>query len=567
MTIRNNHWYNLNEQRDYPIDDTASALSDSGDRLPAALLADLRLRWPITYGKYAFVSSASVTPHLVTFLIEATDDLDNSPSSSVLIAGVTIPKTELVTGRTYALEVFKPRVGGFVTIGSGSEQIFKGLFSTPRQTLLTARAARHSRLPPIPSLGVEQAAVPLTGIVNLTAVAPLKLTKTSRVIAGVEYDNVLVFSLVEEAAGVNTGANTPSVFSEFAGPCGKRVGSRSCNDPQPIETINTVKPDCNGVITLEFQGCATVGRNTVDCGIVIDCELGLSTSCDPPYLPNLTTGELPSETAPIIITPPLPPEPPVIGDVSISETIETILTLPYCDKFDDGIAYGFSPIGISLFGFIADDSPEEGFCCVGSLQDYGCDTSQSLSNSLSGGFYTVPILEVASSYGTVSASAQSRTNISLFTTDIQTLYRKYTTDVKITAGQVGSQKNAGVVINYTLLPSSLTTYFVSLLNLDTSVFGIYFFNGNSFITILEITVLDMHTDDWYRISFKAVPSLSQTSINMVATLNGITDPSISVTINTSVTANLWSADSAKAGLYAKRSRSYFSFWRIDEALA
>ena len=62
MAIRNNHWYNLNEQRDYPVDDTASALSDDGSRLPSSLIADLRLRWPSALGRYAFISAAAVTP-------------------------------------------------------------------------------------------------------------------------------------------------------------------------------------------------------------------------------------------------------------------------------------------------------------------------------------------------------------------------------------------------------------------------------------------------------------------------------------------------------------------------
>ena len=80
MAIRNNHWYNLNEQHYYPLDDTASAISDAGELLPSALIADLRLRWPITYGRYAFISAAAVTPYLVTVLIETTDDLNNNPS-------------------------------------------------------------------------------------------------------------------------------------------------------------------------------------------------------------------------------------------------------------------------------------------------------------------------------------------------------------------------------------------------------------------------------------------------------------------------------------------------------
>lgn len=570
MAIRNNAWYNLNEQRDYPVDDTASAISDDGSRLPSSLITDLRLRWPVALGRYAFVSAASVTPGLVTIMIEASQTADNSPNTAVLIAGVSIPKTDLTQGRTYALETFKDKVGGFVTFGSGSEEDYIGRFSSPEQTLLTARAARAIRQPPIPSVRIEQSSTEMTGLINLAAVAPLTASKETRVIQGVEYDNVVVLRLVESAG---TPA-TESVFATFAGDCGRRVGSRTCVDPQPVETINGIQPDCDGVITLDFRGCSVIGRNVTDCGVIIDCDLGLSDSCDPPNLPNLTTGELPSELDPVIIPPVIPPEPPVGPDISISESATTVLSLPYCDTFDDGVAYGFNVMGSSAFGFISDDSPGEDACCfgpppaAGASYILGCDTSQSISqsHSLSVSWHVIPIIEVASSYGPISASSQARTNLSVFASDVQCLYRKYTTDVKITAGISGSKSNAGILLNYRITDSGLSNYFVAWLDIDTSTFGIYYFNGVSLVSLLDVQVTDVRQDDWYRITLTAAPNVvTQTSVDMTATLDGITDPSISVTMSLNVSANVFGNDSGLAGLYARRSRSYFSFWRIDEA--
>ena len=199
MAIRNNHWYNLNEQRDYPVDDVASAISDNGDRLPSSLIADLRLRWPSELGRYAFISAAAVTSGLVTVMIETSKTANNSPNTATLLAGISVPKSDLVQGRTYILETFQDKVGGFITFGSGSEENFSGRFSSPEQTLLTARAARSIRQPPIPSIQINQSSEKLTGIVNFSNAAPLSLTKETRVIDGVEFDNVLVFRLVEEA--------------------------------------------------------------------------------------------------------------------------------------------------------------------------------------------------------------------------------------------------------------------------------------------------------------------------------------------------------------------------------
>jgi hypothetical protein len=568
MSIRNNHWYNLNEQRGYPLDDTASALSDAGDRLPAALISDIRLRWPATYGKYAFVSSAAVTNNIATVMIEATDDLDNSPSSSTLIAGVSLPLSTLVEGRTYAFESFQKGVGGFITIGSVNGQAYKGMFSSPRQSLITPRAARSARLPPIPTLGIAQVATALKGVVNLTAVEPIHVVKETRVIDGVEYDNVIVLKLVEPVNDLATGSVTESVFSKFAGPCGNRTGSKSCPDPQPVQTINSVTPDCDGVITLEFQGCATVGRNTEDCGVVIDCDLGLSASCDPLYLPDLETGELPSEVTPTVIPPVTPPEPPTGGDVSISESVSTVLALPYCDMFDSGEAYNFSPTGNSLFGIIGDESPDELACCEGpepAVGGYGCDVSESIS--VSENLWDVDFVSVvAASYGAVAAAAQARTNISLFTADVQTLYRKYTSDLKIVPGQTGSSMNAGILANYKVTLSGLSTYYLAKLDIDTSTFGIYYFNGGQLVPLLEVLVPDVRSSEWYNLTLQLVPNVvTQTSVQLLATLNGVDDPSITATLDTTTSSNLWDSDSGLAGLYAKRSLSYFSYWRIDEA--
>ena len=570
MAIRNNHWYNLNEQHYYPLDDTASAISDAGDLLPSSMIADLRLRWPIDYGRYAFISAAALTPNLVTVLIEATDDLDNNPTSSVLIAGVTLPRVDLIAGRTYAMTAFKQGVGGFIVLGSVLDQLFSGRFSTPRQSLLTPRAARASRRPPVTSIGLENAATALTGLVNLVAIPPLQITKETRVIDEVSYDNVLVFRLAQEIDDIIQVNNIESVFSQFAGPCGRRVGSKTCPDPQPVETVNGVEADCDGIFTIDFRGCAVVGRNVEDCAIIVDCALGLTESCTPPYLPNLMTGELPIETPPILIPPPLPPEPPINPDVILDDELVILLALPYCDTFDDFtvmdgevVPHGFVPVANSLFGFVSDDSPAEQFCCLGPpvaeiTHAYGC---QDVSISVDGDLVQAP--EVASSYATSPPNAQARTNISLFTLDAQSLFRTFSTDVKIVQGQSGSEKNAGLLINYRLNATGSANYLVALLNLDTSTFGVYFFNGLNLVSLAHVVVSDVQVNHWYRIQFSAVPA-STTSVGLTARLEGVTDPAISVTINTSLSANLWTEDAANSGFYARRSKSYYSYWRIDE---
>lgn len=559
MAIRNNHWYDINEQRYYPLDDTASAMSNRGELLPSGLLADLRLRWPVDYGRYAFISAVAITPYLVTLLIEATNTLSNSPRTSVLIAGFTLPKSQLLSGRTYALTAFRSGVGGFIVIGSDFTQSYSGEFSSPLQSLLTPRAAIARRRPAVTSIALETAATTLSGLVNLVAVAPLSLSKETRLIGGRLYPDVLVFRLVESTTSVVVPGVTPSsVFASFAGPCGQRVGSKSCPDPQPIQTINGVTADCNGVITLEFKGRATVGRNLQDCGVVIDGDLGLVSSCTPPYLPALVTGALPSDRYPIII-PPLSPVPPPLNlpEVPVGEGVtpgsgQLLMSLPYCDTFPNAIAANFSLVSNSVFNFFADSSPAESFCCDGppvAVLPHGCPAT-------------------GLSYAT-SAGLTSHSDISLFTLDAQTLYREYTTDIKIlfTASlQAGVGHNAGIVLNCKLAANgSVSSYLLAKLDIQTKTFGIYRFNGVSTTTLVTVGVPAVQLSEWYRLKFKAIPSPTATSVNLRAQLVGITGTPLALTtLTTSLSGNIWVSDSARAGLFAQMSRSRFSFWRIDE---
>jgi hypothetical protein len=168
----------------------------------------------------------------------------------------------------------------------------------------------------------------------------------------------------------------------------------------------------------------------------------------------------------------------------------------------------------------------------------------------------------------VSSAAASRTNISLFTSDVQSLYRKYTTHAKIiNPGSSSSlaSGNAGIVLNYRLTESGPANYHVAVLDVVNSTFGIYFFNGVTLAEVASIVVPDLRRNDWYEITFQGIPAASQIAVDLTATLTGITDPSITATVSVSVSSSVFGADSGAAGLYSNRSNAYFSFWRIDEA--
>jgi len=582
MAIRNNHWYNLNEQRYYPLDDTASAVSDAGELLPNALIADLRLRWPNTYGEYAFLSSAAVTPRLITVLIEVAEDLDNL-SGSRLIAGVTVSRDSLIPGRAYALTPFQPGVGGFIVLGANLEQTFSGRFSTPRQGLLTPRAARPNRRPPVTTIGLERAAESLTGLVDLVAVPPLYLKREPRTIDGELRQNVIVFYLSQTADEFVQTETTESVFSQFAGPCGQRVGSKTCPDPQPLQTINGVEPDCDGVLTLDFLGCAVVGRNVADGGVVLDCNLRLRDSCAPGYLPDLATGVLPIEHPPVIIPPVVTPDPPVPPDTSISDPPVLVLSLPYCDTFSNSdtsaFPHGFSAVATTAMGYVPGiSSPFESFCCNGPPPSdpdsaYGChDVSISFGGDL---ILNPDPPPTPYSFGGISTRALAQTNIALWTLDVQTLYRIFSTDVKIIAPittTVGSPPalNAGIVINYKLNTQGLPTYVLAQIDFRTNLFGIYYFNGVNLVELATSPLSAFAFAFWCRLQLSAIPSPSDSRLVQltarVTPLMGTEESPEAITLVANLSGYSWGIDAANSGIYTRRSLAYFSYWRVEEGV-
>jgi hypothetical protein len=302
MTIRNLDWYNLNEQRSYPFDDTATLVDDEGVRLLHHYVADLNIRFPksingVSMGDRAHVSSLTVSPKVVTVIIHS--------SMGERLASVSISRP-VDQGRHHNLDPAQPGIGGWIVFGSGldEEEAITIQFSNSYQGLLTTKVAR-----PYPPLAVESMAKlntqeSLTGVVKLEGGQDIEIIKSPRVILGESRPNTIVFRLDEDT----TSSGEVSIYEKYAGPCGLRPESRNCENGEPIEFINTVSPDCCGNIFLEFRGCAdiisvqqdllnpmtpTTGVN--ECGVVIDCGVGLAAACvSPDRLPD-DEGNLPNE--------------------------------------------------------------------------------------------------------------------------------------------------------------------------------------------------------------------------------------------------------------------------------
>jgi|TARA_R110000824_G_scaffold82768_4_gene207397 hypothetical protein len=564
MAIRNQSWYNLNSTRDYPLSDTASAISDKGDRLPQDIVTDLRIRWSDLLGDYAFAGAVAVTKGAVTVTVLTSTDLSNAANAYTPVASISVPLAELVVGRQYPLDPMYPAVFGYIVFGSGTAVPWSGTFSSPEQSLWASRSARAYEELPVRSLGRLYDETALTGVIKLEADAPLDIVKGERSIGGIDRD-VIVIRLVDDAKAPDEGSTIieKSAFEEFVGKCGTRPESLNCGSPEPIQSINAVGPDCDGVVCINFKGCALVGRNTDDCGIIVDCGIGLSETCEPPYLPDMA-GTLPSEKFPVI--PPVPPDPEPVPtpEESISEGYETTITLPHCDPFIDEIADYFS-IQSGNWTFVEDNSPDE--LCFGEAIPGHWKTTDSCSNSDSEScsIYLPPVYtDRGYSYSTESGVSGGTQNVSIFTPDAQTLYRKYQTDIKMIPGSEGMKHNGGICVNYKSSSESIKTFYLLELDYDDAEFRLVFFNGLTYVPLAAQSLPELALNDWYNLEFELFPTASMTGVYLRGYLTGITDPSLSVTMLYTVSWANYRDDSELAGLHTYRAHSRFSYWRVSE---
>lgn len=271
MTIRNNDWYNLNQQRPWPLDDAATLVDAGGQHLPHDLLADLQLRWPSEYGERAWLSALTISPQLVTAIF-----LSASGSYQPLASFQAI--RPLDDGRHYDLAALAPGVGGWIVLGAGVERITTTQtyrFTAPSQSLLQLRSAQYYKPLPVRSLGKLQAASGLLDLVRLEGGNDIEIVRETREIEGVLREAAVLRLVDDFAAGFER-----NLFEEYGGPCGRRPESRNCGTPEPIEYINNVAPDCCGQIIIEIHGCAAISRVENDgCGVVLDCGFGLTEAC------------------------------------------------------------------------------------------------------------------------------------------------------------------------------------------------------------------------------------------------------------------------------------------------
>lgn len=477
--MRDAHWYNLNETRPYPLDDSASGAADGGAPLPQALLADLNLSYPASYGRYPFLSAAAVTPRIVTVTLQAS--ASRSGGGFTPLAAASVDRASLRRYATVPLRAFSPGVAGWVVFGAAAVDgpEFSARFSAPGQSFLSPRAARAYRDHPVPS-AARLGGNPLTGLVSLKGQAPVVVEAGTRLIGGLVRDCV-VFRLAD-APG--TPAES-SAFRSLAGPCAGRPESRSCGDPQPVETVNGVPPDCDGVVTVEFRGCADAAPFEDGTGAVLECSAGLAANCPPPLWPD-ALGSLPDEYSPYVRNraagPPDasegPPDPVYTGG------------LPFQWCFRGGSTAGFSVKSGSWSASAgADPSPF-------------CESGLSAPSDL------------------VSGDASRRSVVVWDGFDTTTLYRTAVTDVRLEDGPYGALHNGALVLNWK--PDG--SYLAAGIEYETQRFVLKRFGGSSYTVLAPRSLPSVLVSGWYRLSATVRPGPSAGLVSVSARVQTLDVP-------------------------------------------
>lgn len=316
MAVRNQGWNSLNESRDHPFDAAAMLQDDEGALTPLNIISGLKAMIPESAGALCYVGGLSVTPTVVTVLIMAADSL-NDAGRLVLSISQRLP---IVRHQQYALASQYPGAAGWITFGGGVVQPYRGRFATPSQSLLSPLAVRRYVAPPIASVG-KYGVAGLTGLVSLRSGNDIEIVKECREVPdhavagshpqycdggpGLQARDVIVFRLRD-----TSDEQDRNVYDLYRGACGNRPESGNCGEPEPIELINAVSPDCCGYVTIEFRGCADVSEiveavttnsegaevsREAATGVVIDCGLSLDDACiSADKLPD-DSGRLPND--------------------------------------------------------------------------------------------------------------------------------------------------------------------------------------------------------------------------------------------------------------------------------
>lgn len=533
MPIRNQNFYNLQQLRRYPLDDLSTGTDDVGVRLRDTILADLRLRYPNTLGNVIYVGGINVTERLVTLTLLAADNVD-SVDAFTPVAAITLVKP-VVEHREYLLEPLYPGVGGWVVFGQGINEDFTARFATPRQSLVLARCATAYRTLPIPNTAKLFRNTALTGLVTIKAGTDLEIVKEPMTIGGIERE-----AMVIRLTGAVLNRNP---LQEYVGPCDARPESKTCVK-EGVEFFNTVPPDCNGNINIEFVGIDTAGFADCGPGTEVNHDAELSQVCAASNVP--TEGDRYIDLCDL----PLLSSISSSSDTSLPETVSSSMSeslssevidcgsLPHCEIFDGDLADKFT-VESGTFAFEDHDSPGE--LCE---EEGSITVTDGRAYTTTAGFSRNVAVWDACAY-------------------ISSLNKKCIVELQVTNEL--PQRNGGMIVNYHVvdpLGVARIEYFYVMLDLKRSCIRVLRFTGTGFIEEFATGLLPLTLEDWYRIEVTTT-SVSAEQVALNVTVSGVSNLSFPTTSFSLVTRRFL-PDDGLFGVGSTNAKARFSFFRLEE---
>ena len=438
MAITNHHWYNKNDQRSYPVHDAATLIDDDGVRLPHNIISDLMVRYPDSHGDQPFLSSVTVSPHLVTITIQSAGTGVFTP-----VASVAVPRPVEI-GRHYPLEGAVDGAGGWAVFGTGSDEALdlSLRFSTVAQARLAPRSARAYRALPVTSLGKRFLADGLSGVVTLTGGNDIKVYKDTATIEGVLRD-VIKIGLADKTEST-TSQNT---LAKYIGSCDQRAESLNCAGGTPIEYINNVPPDCCGNVVIELRGCGDLKVIQNDnSGVALDCNFGMDDACiSGDKLPD-ADGTLPNEYA----------------DLCSSISYSDLPEVP--DESEDSLSYSsLSPDSVS---------PDVA-ACLPYLEHFESSSDSVDFSPAPGTSWDYVYVDDGSNWALTNDPQRGGLNVwdqscSSYV-DWETLYMKCSVDFQVVSGGPGTTHRAGIAFQHTNV-DGLREFYTIELDADSAYF-------------------------------------------------------------------------------------------------
>lgn len=306
-------FYNLNASRGYPLDDTASGLTDDGRTIPTGVIVDAQIRFPAAVGTYAFLSAVHVSSRHVSVIVSV--NTNRTGQEALRPVGYVTPALPVLEGVPYRITPTQSGIAGWVVFGRLQDIDFNGRFSTPAQSGLLPRLARSYTPPPVSSVAKYLDTRLLEGVVNLQGEDDIEIVAEPRTIDG-HVRNALVFRLGETDA---------AALSKYVGTCGGRPESYTCETPA-VENFGDAIPDEDGNIELVYAGLEVTD---LPHGQLLHADIDMQDVCAKPDIP-LTGYNRCVESPP----PPPDPDPPPEPDPDDPDPpVVTPVTYPYGLRF------------------------------------------------------------------------------------------------------------------------------------------------------------------------------------------------------------------------------------------